>query len=116
MITRFVCRICFQPAVPAFPQAHSCGSCWARWQARLNGSDLPPRKAATVAPDMDRPAPALSLANIAEHGGHCCRDCQRYVDPDISDVGQPNKCPRCDSTRLRFDPPVLGYHQPAAVA
>lgn len=47
--------------------------------------------------------------DIAEHGGHWCRRCQRYVEAVVSDVGQPLTCPRCKTAHLRWDPPVPGF-------
>lgn len=52
----------------------------------------------------------LHLTDICAHGGHWCRRCQRYVTPERDDVhGQPDRCPRCAGTRLRWDPPVPGF-------
>ena len=52
-----------------------------------------------------------SFADIAEHGGHWCAWCIRYVTPEWSDVGLPVRCATCGSFRVRFDPPVPGYHR-----
>lgn len=55
-----------------------------------------------------------SFAYVCEHGGHWCRRCQRYVTPEESDVGLPRRCPHCHNIRLRFDPPLDGYHSNTA--
>lgn len=55
--------------------------------------------------------PQARFIDIAEHGGHWCRRCWRYVEVEQSDTGQPDQCATCGSIRLRWDPPVPGFQR-----
>ncbi len=114
---RFICRICGELRKPAFPESHSCADCWAEWEARLD--EFPAdssRQGTPAAPTRHGPAlpVRVTLAVVAESGGHWCMQCQHYVSPVISDQGLPNRCPHCDGFHLRFDPPVPGYSRAVA--
>ena len=49
----------------------------------------------------------MSLANICAHGGHWCFRCALYVTAEDYNGGL--RCQRCQSIRLRFDPPIPGF-------
>ena len=51
----WTCRICSKPGQPAFRLAHSCGPCWAAWEARL---DAVPNEISPVGPSPTSHPPA----------------------------------------------------------
>ena len=59
---------------------------------------------------MNKLTTSPGLADVAEHGGHFCKRCQRYVPIEDASSGY-FKCGVCGSTNIRFDPPLPGFRR-----
>ena len=51
----WTCRVCGQPGQPAFRLAHSCGPCWAAWEARIDATLSPVGPSPTSHPPAAEP-------------------------------------------------------------
>jgi hypothetical protein len=111
----FRCRICGELGVPAYERAHACVHCWEQWEAQLSqqGGAMAAQRAhnAKVSGSIPGPAtkPRLSFAQVCEQGMWWCAVCQRAVQVEFSDVGQPVCCLECGARSVVWVGPVPGY-------